>query len=156
MEHLQGFDIVLLFIIGGITFPLIVLSVGRLLRPRRPNPEKLSTYESGEEPFGSAWGNFNVRFYVIALIFLVFEIELVFLFPWAIVFGDADKIRMTDGLWGKFALIETFIFIVILLLGLVYVWANGMLDWAKPRPNVTSFKSVVPKERYMEINKKYS
>ena len=81
MNEISGFGIVLLFIIGGLGFVLIMLLIGRFLRPDRPTEEKQTTYESGEDPSGTAWGQFNVRFYVIALIFLLFEAELVFLFP---------------------------------------------------------------------------
>ncbi|MBV6645938.1 MAG: NADH-quinone oxidoreductase subunit A [Cyclobacteriaceae bacterium] len=155
MEYLDGFGTVLLFIVGGLIFVSVTLFVGKLLRPNRPGEQKLTTYESGEETVGNAWGNFNVRFYVVALIFLLFEVELVFLFPWAIVFGDAAKVEATNGLWGKFALVESFIFIAVLLVGLAYAWANGMLDWVKPAPEKNTFRSPVPKELYHQINKKY-
>ncbi len=154
--EISGFGIVLLFLSGGAMFLIVTLFVGRLLRPSRPDDEKLSTYESGEVPVGSAWGIFNVRFYVIALVFLLFEVELVFLFPWAIVFGDADKIAATNGLWGWFSLAETIIFIGILAVGLVYVWANGMLDWVKPKREQEDFKTNVPEKLYKDINKKYA
>ena len=120
--ELSGFAVVALFIIGGAIFILVTLMVSKILRPVRPNEQKLSTYESGEETVRNAWGNFNVRFYVIALIFLLFEVELVFLFPWAIVFGDADRIAATNGLWGWFSLLETIIFVSLLGIGLIYVW----------------------------------
>ena len=133
---------------------MITLLVGKILRPVRPNEEKQTTYESGEDPVRSAWGIFNVRFYVIALIFLLFETELVFLFPWATVFADEQMMQETDGLWGKFALSETFVFVGILFLGLVYVWKNGMLDWAKPKPIASKFKSKIPESAYDHINNK--
>lgn len=127
---------------------VVTLLVGRILRPVRPNPEKQTTYESGEDPAHSALGQFNVRFYVIALIFILFEAELVFLFPWAIVFGDAQLIEETNGLWGRFSLIETFIFIGILGLGLIYVWAKGMLEWVKPKPRTSDYQSKIPDKAY--------
>lgn len=154
MIEISGFGIALLFIIGGIAFVMVTLLVGKILRPVRPNEEKNSTYESGEEPVRSAWNIFNVRFYVVALIFLLFETELVFLFPWATVFADESMNEATNGLWGKFSLIETFIFIGILLLGLVYVWANGMLDWAKPDPKRSDYTSKIPASAYDHINAK--
>ena len=86
----------------------------------------------------------------------LFEVELVFLFPWAIVFGDAELISSTGGLWGWFSLIETFIFIGLLAVGLVYVWAMGMLDWVKPNAETENFSSKVPQRLYEEINKKYT
>ncbi|MFT4737710.1 MAG: NADH-quinone oxidoreductase subunit A [Cyclobacteriaceae bacterium] len=153
--EISGFGVVLLFLIGGGAFISITLLVGRFLRPNRPSPEKLSTYESGEDPVNSAWVNFNVRYYVIALIFLLFELELVFLFPWGVVFGDVELIASTGGLWGWFSLTETFIFIGMLAVGLIYVWSSGMLDWIKPNPKPEQYKSGVPTERYQELNRKY-
>ena len=148
MIEISGFGVTLLFVVGGIAFLLVTLLVGRILRPNHPTPEKLTTYESGEEPSGTAWGQFNVRFYVIALIFLLFEAELVFLFPWATVFGDEQLIAETDGLWASFSMIETFIFIGILAVGLAYVWAGGMLEWIKPKPESSNFKSKIPDKAY--------
>ncbi len=133
---------------------ILMLLVGKILRPKNPTSEKQTTYESGEEPLGSAWGKFNVRFYVIALIFLLFEAELVFLFPWATVFGDEQMIHDTDGLWARFSLVETFIFIGILAVGLAYVWARGMLGWVRPKPERPNFKSKIPKEVYREFNER--
>jgi len=153
--ELSGFGEILLFIIGGVSFVLITLVVARLIRPNRPNEEKLTTYESGEDPLGSAWGQFNPRFYVIALIFILFDVEIVFLFPWATVLGQVDLIELTDGTWGWFALAEMFIFVVILALGLAYAWAKGFLDWVKPQTNLTKYDSPVPLKMYQKINEKY-
>ncbi len=153
MNEISGFGVVLLFIIGGLGFIIVTLLVGRLLRPSRPNPEKQKTYESGEEPAGTAWGQFNVRFYVIALIFLLFEAELVFLFPWATVFGKEELIEQTDGLWAKFSMIETFIFIAILGVGLAYVWAKGMLEWVRPKPQKSGYQSKIPSSAYARYEK---
>jgi NADH-quinone oxidoreductase subunit A len=154
--EINGFGTVGLFILGGLGFILTALIVGKLLRPYRPNEEKLTTYESGEDPINNAWGQFNLRFYIIALVFILFEVELVFLFPWAVVFADVDLIAVTNGLWGWFSLIETGIFILILSVGLAYVWMNGMLTWLRPRVHISSFSSKVPKKLYNQINKKYS
>ena len=85
--YLSAFVEVLLFIIGGILFILVSFFVSSLLRPNRPNAQKLSTYESGEEAISSAWTQFNIRFYIVALIFLLFEVEILFLFPWATIFS---------------------------------------------------------------------
>lgn len=148
MIEISGFGVVLLFLIGGIAFLMITMLVGKMLRPVRPSPEKQTTYESGEEPSGTAWGQFNVRFYIVALIFLLFEAELVFLFPWATVFGKEELIQQTNGLWGKFSMIETFIFIGILLVGLAYVWAKGMLEWVRPKPKTSSYQSKIPESAY--------
>ena len=154
--EINGFGTVGLFILGGLGFILTALMVGKLLRPDRPNEEKLTTYESGEDPINNAWGQFNLRFYIIALVFILFEVELVFLFPWAVVFADVDLIAVTNGLWGWFSLIETGIFILILSVGLAYVWMNGMLTWLRPRVHISRFSSKVPKNFYNQINKKYS
>ncbi len=151
MIEISGFGTVLLFLVGGVGFVMVTLLVGKILRPSRPNEEKNTTYESGEEPVSSAWNIFNVRFYIIALIFLLFETELAFLFPWGIVFADKEMIEATDGLWGKFSLIETFIFIGILTLGLVYVWANGMLDWVKPTAKASDYQSKIPADAYKHL-----
>lgn len=153
MNDITGFGVVLLFIVGGLSFLMISLLVGKTLRPSRPTKEKLTTYESGEVPVGNAWGKFNVRFYVIALVFLLFEAEIVFLFPWAVVFGDENLIRETGGLWARFSMVETFIFIGILSVGLAYVWANGMLKWVSPKPKRTSYTSKIPKNAYAKFYK---
>jgi len=154
-SYLSGWAEVLLFIIGGLLFVLVTILVSRWIRPHRPGIEKLTTYESGEEPQGEAWVQFNIRFYIIALIFLLFEVEIVFLFPWATVFADKELIEQTNGAWGWFALIEMVVFIFILALGLGYAWANGFLDWVKPEPKPTEFHSPVPKELYDKINEQY-
>lgn len=127
---------------------MVTLLVGKILRPVKPTSEKQTTYESGEEPSGTAWGQFNVRFYIVALIFLLFEAELVFLFPWATVFGDEQLMAETDGLWAKFTMVETFFFVGILLVGLAYVWAKGMLEWVRPKPKSTEYISKIPVKAY--------
>ncbi len=154
MIEIGGFGTVLLFIIGGLGFLVVTLLVGRILRPNNPSKEKQIIYESGEEPTGTAWGQFNVRFYVIALIFLLFEAELVFLFPWAVVFGKEELVNGTDGLWARFSMIETFIFIGILAIGLAYVWARGMLEWVRPKPKASDFKSSIPTSAYDRYQKR--
>ena len=101
---LTDFSYILLFIIAGIAFTALILFVAKLIRPSRTNVEKLSTYESGEEPDGNANVRFNMRFYVIALIFVLFDVELIFLFPWATVFGNQHLIDVTNGMWGWFSI----------------------------------------------------
>jgi NADH-quinone oxidoreductase subunit A len=96
-----------------------MLGAGRLLRPSRPQPEKYITYESGSDPMGG-WGQSNVRYYVYALLFVMFDVEAVFIFPWAVNLKPL----------GVFGLIEMFVFIVVLTLGLVYAWRKGVLRWA--------------------------
>lgn len=154
-NYLSAFGEVLLYLVAGIVFILVTFLVSRLIRPHRPNPEKLATYESGEEPITSAWTQFNIRFYIVALIFLLFEVEIVFLFPWATVFARKELIEQTHGAWGWFSLIEMIIFIAILALGLAYAWVNGHLDWIKPDPKPTRIKSPVPPELYKKINEQY-
>ncbi|MEX1239620.1 MAG: NADH-quinone oxidoreductase subunit A [Cyclobacteriaceae bacterium] len=154
--YLSAFGEVLLYIIGGVLFILVSFFVSSLLRPSRPNAQKLSTYESGEEPISSAWTQFNIRFYMVALIFLLFEVEILFLFPWATIFAKKELIDETDGLWSWFSVTEVVIFIGILALGLAYAWVNGHLDWIKPDPNPTQLKSPVPKRLYQKINEQYA
>jgi NADH-quinone oxidoreductase subunit A len=120
---------VLVFLIAAIAFVGAALFMGRFVRPNLPDPTKSSTYECGERPVGSAWINFNSRFFLIALIFLVFEVEIVFIYPVAVVFR-----KWLESRTGVLALVEILIFILILLVGLVYAWAKGDLDWIKPRP----------------------
>jgi len=123
---LFDFANVLVFIALGLGFVGVNLLIGRLLRPSNPQPRKLSTYECGEPATGSAWVNFNIRFYIVALIFIIFEVEIAFLFPVATVFR-----RWTESGQGLFAFVEIAIFIGILFLGLVYAWAKGDLEWVK-------------------------
>ncbi len=110
---------VLIFVIVGLSFPLIILLVSSLLRPTKPEPEKYVTYECSILPFGDARFQHNVQYYLIALLFVVFDVEVVFLFPWALVF---------PGL-GLFAVVEMFIFIFVLVVGLAYAWKKGALEW---------------------------
>ena len=152
---LSDFGVLLLFILAAFAFIGIVLFGANLLRPNRPNVEKNSTYESGEEPVGNANVQFNSRFYVVALVFVLFDVELAFLFPWATVFGQASLIRETDGLWGWFALAEAFLFVAILALGLAYVWAKGHLDWVKPQPKLPTMETKVPADLYQKVNDRY-
>lgn len=114
------------FFLLAITFVLLMLTLGKFLRPQNPEPLKLTTYECGEPPTGSAWLNFNIRFYVVALIFLVFEVEIAFMLPVALVFRS-----WVEKGHGLFAFVEILMFLAILVVGLVYVWAKGDFDWLK-------------------------
>lgn len=147
-SNLSEFGTILIFILGALVFGTVMLLVAKVIRPNRPNFEKLTTYESGEDTVGSAWGQFNLRFYIVALIFLLFEVEIIYLFPWAIIFGDKQMIEGTDWQWAWFALAEMFIFIFILALGLVYAWRKGYLDWVKPQQKPSNFVSKIPPEAY--------
>ncbi len=117
----RDFGTVLVAAILGIIMVAVPLIVQSLVAPSKKSKEKLETYECGEESEGSAWLQFNIRFYVIALIFLIFDVEVVFLFPWAVVFKDL----------GLLAMVEMAIFLVILIVGLAYVWVKADLDWVK-------------------------
>jgi NADH-quinone oxidoreductase subunit A len=113
---------VLLFLVLGAIFVPLNLLIGSLIRPRINEPEKYAPYECGEESEGHLFNQFNPRFYVIALIFVIFEVELVFLFPWALRLRELGWYGFTAG----------FIFLVILLLSLVYEWGKGNLEWIMP------------------------
>ena len=117
-------DFLPIIIFTGLAVVLIGLPLGLqfILSPREnKGGDKLLSYECGEIPEGSAWVLFNIRFYVIALIFLIFDVEIVFLFPWAVVYQEL----------GLLAFIEAFIFVLILVVGFAYVWVKGDLDWVK-------------------------
>ena len=118
---------VIVFVLIGVALLVAPLDLQYLLSPRHnKSGEKLVSYECGEVPEGSAWVKFNVRFYIIALIFIIFDVEVVFLFPWAAVYQQF--IEQGDGL---LVLIEVLLFILILLVGFAYVWVKGDLDWVK-------------------------
>ncbi|MCL5966931.1 MAG: NADH-quinone oxidoreductase subunit A [Deltaproteobacteria bacterium] len=118
---LVDFATVLVFIALGAVTVALMLGVSRLLAPRNPTPVKLSSYECGEVPYGSSWVQFNIRFYVIALIFIIFDVEVALLYPWAVIFRRL----------GLPAFVEAFVFIVILLAGLAYLWKEGDLEWVR-------------------------
>lgn len=153
--RLSDFGAVLLFLIGGMIFIALVMLTAYLIRPHRPNEEKVSVYECGEEPSGTAWGKFNIRFYVIALIFILFDVELVFLFPWATVFAQKNLLVSTSGRWGWYTLIEMLIFIIILALGLAYAWKKGFLNWEKPGSGSPATGDHPLPEKYRKVNLKY-
>jgi len=116
----------LVFMALGLVLCILMLGLGALLRPSNPNPNKLTTYECGEPPSGNAWINFNIRFYLIALVFVIFDVELAFIYPVMAVYRD----WVTRGM-GAVALVEIVTFIAILAVGLVYVWAKGDLAWLR-------------------------
>jgi len=147
---------ILLMAIIGIVLVSATILLARVLSPKNPNPIKLSTYECGEETTGTSWVQFNPRFYVIALIFLLFDVELIFIFPWATVFGNADFIAV-DHRWGWFTLIEMGIFLGILIIGLLYVWKSGDISWIKPTHQRPSVPVAIPASAYDQLNaKEYS
>ena len=117
----RDFGTILIAALLGIVMVAIPLLVQKLIAPSKKSFEKLDTYEFGEEAEGNAWLQFNIRFYVIALILLIFDVEVVFLFPWAVVFKEL----------GLLAFVEMGIFLVVLIVGLAYVWVKTDLDWVK-------------------------
>jgi NADH-quinone oxidoreductase subunit A len=133
----------------------LALFTSKLIAPNHPNPEKLTSYECGEEPEGNAWIQFNPKFYVIALIFLLFDVEMVFIFPWATVYANEDLIA-ADHRWGWFSLAEMFIFVGVLILGLAYVWRKGDLDWIKPHPIKPHVDVNIPANLYEQVNQQQS
>jgi NADH-quinone oxidoreductase subunit A len=121
---------VLVFFALAVVFVGGMLTLGRFLRPNNPEPLKLSTYECGEPPTGNAWVNFNIRFYLVALIFVIFDVEIAFIYPVTAVFRD--WVLRGQGL---FAFTEILMFLAILFVGLVYVWVKGDLEWLKRVPS---------------------
>ena len=110
---------ILIFLIVSCVIGCVLLTLGSLLGPKSPDSEKLSPYECGFEAFEDARSKFDVRYYLMAILFIVFDLEIAFMFPWAVVFKSL----------GLFALIEMAVFIVLLLVGFVYVWKKGALEW---------------------------
>ncbi len=109
-----------IFMVVGMMVPIVPLVFSRLVAPRKPNPIKQSTYECGIETVGDSWVQFKAQYYIFALIFLVFDVETVFLFPWALSLKQLPL----------FVVLEGVLFIAILVAGLVYAWRRGMLEWA--------------------------
>ena len=122
------FGTILVFAIVTVGFALGGVTLSRFAGPRAPNPEKASIYECGERPIGVAWFNFNPRFYMVALVFVIFEVDIAFTFPVVAVFREWTQASPTMG-W--IAFVELFLFTAILLTGLAWVWAHGDLDWVK-------------------------
>ena len=137
---LTEFGKAFIFLLLGVIFVILGLFGAWIFRPHRPYPEKNATYECGEEPVGSAWIRLNVRFYVIALVFLIFDVEVAVLFPWALVYRQ----------FGLFGFLEMAVFLVILFVGYAYVWLKGDLDWDKPKPEIPIMKRTLVAETEIE------
>lgn len=120
MFVLSGYEYLLGFLLTCSLVPLLALSASKLLRPPGSSLERRTTYESGMEPIGGAWIQFNIRYYMFALVFVVFDVETVFLYPWAVAFNRL----------GVLAFIEALIFIAILVVALAYAWRKGALEWS--------------------------
>ena len=110
---------VIIYLIVAIAFGVVTISVGYLFRPSRPDPSKLSPYECGCPPVGDARDKFSVKFYIIAMLFVLFDLEAVFMYPWAITFNSLGIVGFA----------EMLIFIFILLVGYLYAWKKGALEW---------------------------
>jgi NADH-quinone oxidoreductase subunit A len=157
---LQGVDmsdlvlIILVFLLTGVGFLLFNLGLGRLVRPHKPDAEKGTIYECGEPTIGPPWVQFDLRFYVVALLFVVFDVEMAFFFPWATVFGTANQLSQPDTpaetramlesslgvqgispesarLFAQIAFVDLLIFFLILLVGFAYLWSRGDLEWVR-------------------------
>jgi NADH:ubiquinone oxidoreductase subunit 3 (subunit A) len=120
-DFLTAHSSILTFLVIIVGFLVVNLLVWKVIRPSRHSEEKLTTYECGENPQGSAWVQFNIRFYVFALLFIIFDVEAVFLLPWAVVFKRLGPLAFAEGL----------VFIGILVVALAYVWRKGDLEWVR-------------------------
>jgi NAD(P)H-quinone oxidoreductase subunit 3 len=120
MYTLFGYEYFWTFLLIAILVPLLAVTISNLVAPHNKTPEKYTSYESGMEPMGETWIQFQIRYYMFALVFVVFDVETVFLYPWAMIF---DKL-------GVVAFIEALIFIFILIIGLIYAWRKGALEWS--------------------------
>lgn len=118
-QYYLGYLYVGLFLIIGILFFAIVMGISMLIRRAAPSAAKLSTYECGEIPIGEPWVKFHISYYIFALLFVIFDIETVFLYPWATQFRAL----------GLFGFVEMMIFLTILFIGLIYAWRKGVLQW---------------------------
>jgi NADH-quinone oxidoreductase subunit A len=148
--QLSAFGQILLIGIGGVVLVLLTLALGRWVAPSLPTKLQLSSYECGEEPFGTSRIPFNNRFYTIALIFLLFEVEMLFVFPWATIFAQTEMME-ADARWGWLTLVEMGIFIGVLLLGWILVWKKGDLRWTVAVPEVPQVKTSIPQSAYAHL-----
>ena len=138
---LTEFGKIFVFILVAMIFVVAVVFVAKLIRPARPTKEKLLTYECGEDIIGSPWVKFNIRFYVVALIFLIFDVEVVLLIPWALVYKG----------FGVGGFLVGGIFLFLLGLGMAYEWRKGDLEWARPKVEPPALnKILIKKEKIVE------
>ena len=120
---LESYVPILMMIVGAIGFAIVNVLASRIFGPRKPNTEKLSTYESGVEPIGSAHSKYSVKYYMVAVMFIIFDIEVVFMYPWAVTFKSFTGGALT------YMLLEMIVFIVLLLIGYFYILRKGTLKW---------------------------
>ncbi len=123
---LENYLPVLIFILVALVFGCVPIIIGRLVGPHRPDPQKLSPYECGFEAFEDARMKFDVRYYLIAIAFIIFDLEVAYMFPWAAIYKEFVE---ADPAVKLFGFIEMFIFMGILVVGFVWAWAKGALDW---------------------------
>jgi len=114
---------VLVFTLTGVGLGVLALAAAWFLRPHDPYPEKLTTYECGIEPFTESWARFYIRYYLFALVFVVFDVETIYLYPWAVVFRELS-VPM-----GWFVFLEMLVFLAVLVVGFAYAWRKGALEW---------------------------
>jgi NADH-quinone oxidoreductase subunit A len=122
---MENYFPILMFVLVGIAVGVLPVAMGFMLAPSKPDPEKLSPYECGFEAFEDARMKFDVRYYLIAILFILFDLEIAFLFPWATIFKDivaSESIKL-------FGFIEMLVFVAILVVGYIYAWAKGALEW---------------------------
>jgi NADH-quinone oxidoreductase subunit A len=122
---MENYFPILMFVLVGIAIGVLPVAMGFILAPSRPDPEKLSPYECGFEAFEDARMKFDVRYYLIAILFILFDLEVAFLFPWATIFKD---IVATESI-KVFGFVEMMVFVAILVIGYIYAWAKGALEW---------------------------
>src|SRR4051794_23183307 len=124
---------VTLFVGFGAAFVFVNLLMGAVARPRVPNPDKLAVYECGEPTIGTSWVQFDLRFYIVALIYLIFDVEVALFYPWAVAYGSAGALGEATGQSGfeirSVAIVDMLFFFGILLVGFAYLWRFGYLDW---------------------------
>lgn len=117
--------VAIMVVVGSLLYAVIML-VSRAMRPSIASPQKLTTYECGVPAAGTGWSQMNIRYYVFAFLFVIFDVEAIFLFPWAVILGDLDA---TTAVSPVFALVAMFLFVGTLLEGLAYAWKKGVLNW---------------------------
>jgi len=126
---------VTLFVLFGAAFVLLNLAVGAVARPKVPNPEKSAVYECGEPSIGTSWVQFDLRFYIVALVFLIFDVEVALFYPWAVAYGSAANLAQELGIdrnaIRQVALVDMLFFFGVLLVGFAYLWRFGYLDWVR-------------------------
>ena len=131
VENQDSWAPVVLLLVIAIGFGIVNVAASLMIGPSRTGPGKEATYESGMVPIGDTRRRFNVRFYIVAMIFLVFDVEIVFLYPWAAIFAPAvgNKLNPGGAEFGAMLLIEMGIFVAILLLAYIYAWGKGVFRW---------------------------